>query len=73
MTDNKEQVKNNEAARAGVIGAVVGAGVAFAATKALSDQKTRKKVVQAIGNMKDKMNDAKHRLQSAEKEVKKEK
>ena len=55
MTDN---AKNTTAAVAGVAGAVVGAGVAVAATKIMSDKKMRDKVKGTLNQVKDQVFDA---------------
>jgi hypothetical protein len=38
---NEQKGKKDKAAAAGITGAIIGAGIAVAATKALSDKKTR--------------------------------
>ena len=43
---------------AGITGAVVGAGVALAASKILSNDKSKKKIIDAVGKMKDKIKKA---------------
>lgn len=43
---------------AGVAGAIIGAGVAVAASKVLSDEKTRKKIGQGVSNLKDQLGEA---------------
>lgn len=56
MTDNKGGMSG--AAIAGVAGAVVGAGVAVAATKVMSDPKLSKKVTDTLGHVKDQVFEA---------------
>lgn len=53
-----EKTKNTTAAVAGVAGAVVGAGVAVAATKLMSDKKMRDKVRDTFTQVKDQVVDA---------------
>lgn len=48
-----EQTKKRTAMMAGVAGAVVGAGVAVAATKVMSDKKLRDKVTNTFSDFKD--------------------
>lgn len=84
-----DQKSNNSGAgsavAAGVAGAVIGAGVAVAATKVMTDEKMRNKVTGALNNAKDyvmdametartdgenAVKDAQGKLESAKKEVK---
>ena len=54
---NNAPTSGANAAMAGVAGAVVGAGVAVAATKIMSDEKMRNKVVGTLNNVKDQVMD----------------
>ena len=54
--NNNDKVKQKEGINpimAGITGAVVGAGVAVAASKVLKKEKTRKKVKDVLSNVKD--------------------
>lgn len=53
-----EKGKNTATAVAGVAGAVVGAGVAVAATKVMADKKMRDKVGQTLTQVKDQVLEA---------------
>ena len=53
MNDNKNHSGAGTAAAAGIAGAVVGAGVAVAATKIMSDEKMRNKVKDTLTHAKD--------------------
>lgn len=55
MADNKQNEKNKgvNPVAAGAAGAVIGAGIAVAATAALRDEKTRKKLQKTLMNAKD--------------------
>lgn len=55
MSDNKQNEKNKgvNPVTAGAAGAVIGAGIAVAATAALRDEKTRKKLQKTLMNAKD--------------------
>ena len=57
MFKKKEEKKNN-AASAGIAGAVIGAGIAVATTKALSDKKTRDKIKKTAVALKGKVTKA---------------
>jgi len=61
MTDknlNTKKSENTTAAIAGVAGAVVGAGVAVAATKLMADKDMRDKVKTTLTNVKDQVMEA---------------
>ncbi len=49
----------------GMVGAVVGAGVAVAATRVLSDKKTRKVVMDTVVGIKDHVIDSLHEAQKS--------
>lgn len=53
--NNKKETKKNSAAGAGIAGAIIGAGIAIAATKALSDKKTREKLKKTADEVKGKV------------------
>jgi hypothetical protein len=72
MTSNKQEMDNVNTTKAGVLGAVVGAGLAVATVKVLSDQNTRKKAVEKIGAVKDHMIDSIHYAQRNSKKIKSE-
>lgn len=55
---NNNSGNGGSAAMAGVAGAVVGAGVAVAATKLMSDKKTRDRVKATLTNVKDQVLEA---------------
>jgi hypothetical protein len=52
MKENTKERKINKAAVAGVAGAAIGVGVAVAASKILSDEKTKKKITKALTDTK---------------------
>lgn len=64
MTDNKQNSNKGHTAAAGIVGAVVGAGVAVAATKVLSDKKARKRVADTVTAIKDTALDSLHNAQA---------
>lgn len=53
----------------GVAGAIIGAGVALAAAKVLSDKKNRKKIMDTLSDVKDKVMDGIETLQDETKGV----
>ena len=53
MTDTIKQDKGVNPVVVGVAGAIIGAGVAVAASVALKDEKTRKKVKEVLHSLKD--------------------
>jgi hypothetical protein len=69
--DSKSMMPNAGAAAAGVAGAVIGAGIAVAATAALSNKHTRDKVKETLVKVKDQVMDSIHEGQNnAQAEVK---
>jgi hypothetical protein len=56
--DQKNNSGAGSAVAAGVAGAVIGAGVAVAATKVMSDKNMRDKVSGVLGNVKDQVMEA---------------
>lgn len=61
-TDNRKKV-------IGVAGAIIGAGVALAAAKVLSDKKNRKKIMATITDVKDKVKGSIETLQHETKDL----
>lgn len=55
MITHQQPITKKQVATAAVAGAVIGAGAAVAATRALSDKKTRKKVGRALADAKDRL------------------
>lgn len=58
MNAKTNSTSTGTAAAAGIAGAVVGAGVAIAATKVMSDKNMRDKVTGVLTNVKDQVMDA---------------
>jgi hypothetical protein len=58
MNAKTNNTSTGTAAAAGIAGAVVGAGVAIAATKVMSDKNMREKVTGVLTNVKDQVMDA---------------
>lgn len=60
MEDTKESIpisKQGSPLAAGITGLIIGAGVAVVTTRALSDKKTRGKIMESISDTRDKISD----------------
>lgn len=68
----KKENKKNNAAGAGLAGAIIGAGIAVAATKALSDKKTRAQLKKTATQVKGKVTKAIEDVKKRSAEKKKE-
>ncbi len=60
MEDKGESIfinKQGSPLAAGIAGLIIGAGVAVVTTKALSDKKTREKIMESISNTRERISD----------------
>jgi membrane protein implicated in regulation of membrane protease activity len=64
----KKEEKKNQTASAGIAGAIIGAGIAVAATKALSDKKNREQLKKTAFQVKGKLSKV---IEDVKKDVKK--
>ena len=71
MGKSERKVSRKQVLRAGAVGAIAGAAIGVAAAAALSNKKTRKKVVDTFNEIKDQAVDAAKKMGEEGKSLKK--